>query len=207
MQLDALSLDEKESSARILAPEVRRRWVNGRAALRGILGSYNHSEPLVFERTCRSCGAHDHGKPELKGHRECQFSMSRAGRWAVVAVTRDVSIGIDIVDQARDIDWVEVGNLAFTARERIELDAAHPPWPTRRARQLWARKEAVAKALGLGLALDLVHRHLGAGEFDPRWRAGGDSVLFADIDIGPWACCALAVASASVPRSVRLLWS
>lgn len=196
-----LSLDEKEFSARIRIPEVRRRWDCGRAALRRILGAYNNFEQLLLERTCRSCGACDHGKPELAGHSELQFSMSRAGGWAVVAVTRDVSIGIDIVDKARDVDWVEVGGVAFTAQERNELDASQPPWPTERARQLWARKEAVAKALGFGLALDLVHRQLGAGKFDPRWRAGGDNILFADVNVVSSACCALAVVSESRPPS------
>ncbi len=201
----ALSLDEKEYGARIRVPEIRRRWVSSRAALRRILESYNNSKPIVLERTCRSCGAHDHGKPELKGHSDFRFSMSRAGGEAVVAITRNVSIGIDIVDKAGNVDWVEVGNLAFTAQERDELDAAQPTWPTRRARQLWARKEAVAKALGLGLALDLAHRQLGAGEFDSRWRAGGDNVLFADVNVCSSVCCALAVVSEATPQSLRLL--
>lgn len=204
---DILSPDEKERSARIRVPEVRRRWVCSRAALRRILGSYVlSSEPLIFERTCLSCGASDHGKPELKGQSELQFSMSRAGGWAVVAITRNISIGVDIVDKARHVDWVEVGKLVFTVRELTELDTTQPSWPTMRASQLWARKEAVAKALGLGLALDLTHRQLGAGEFDPRWRAGGDNILFTDANVASWACCALAVASSSAPRSVRLLW-
>jgi phosphopantetheinyl transferase len=107
------------------------------------------------------------------------LSLSHAGGIAV-AVAGDASaaagIGVDVEQASRRIA-ADGERLAFTSGEQALLAAldglGHEVWPLR----LWCAKEAVAKAVGLGLAggpRALVAEHLDAAAGTVRLRLSGE---------------------------------
>ena len=121
----------------------------GRARLRAILASYLASDPaaLIFER-----GAH--GKPALAGH-DLEFSFSRSGGRALVAVSRDRPVGVDVerVKPGRAVS--RIARRRFAPDEAAAL--ARRQTGDRRVafHRCWTGKEAYAKGVGAGLSLGL----------------------------------------------------
>lgn len=103
-----------------------------------------------------------HGKPQLRDHDRVRFSLAHSRELAVIAVAeREVGIDIEFV---RPID-----GLAIAARLWPEYHTALAALPEdRQVRaffEQWTRREAHAKARGVGLAaIDDP-----AIEGDPRW--------------------------------------
>lgn len=151
-----LSVAERDRAARFRDRRLGARWAVARTSLRAILASYVAAAPasLVFDTTCGRCGHPGHGKPTLIGHDWLCFSASRSGVAGLVAVAHERSVGVDLEQISGDVDWPLVAARAFTAEERATLVAAGESGQCERATALWCRKEAVAKALGAGLALD-----------------------------------------------------
>ena len=121
----------------------------GERALRSILASYLDADAaaLAFARG-------RHGKPALAGH-DLHFSFSRSGATALVAVSRDCPVGVDIerVKPGRAVE--RIARRRFAPPEYATL--ARLPEPDRAAafHRCWTGKEAYAKGLGLGLAVGL----------------------------------------------------
>jgi hypothetical protein len=78
-----------------------------------------------------------------------RISRSATDGLAVVAVSATHSIGIDVQDAGRDAPpWAEVRTWLHP-NERLAHDPASSAWSPA---AVWSRKEAVLKALGVGLA-------------------------------------------------------
>ena len=82
-------------------------------------------------------------------------SLSYAGDWALCAVARAVEIGVDCEVMAPLDDAADVAALCFAPQERALLARLPPPEQLALFYRLWTRKEALVKALGLGLAYPL----------------------------------------------------
>jgi 4'-phosphopantetheinyl transferase len=164
-----------------------------RAAARQVLGRALGIAPadLLISRTCSHCGHPTHGKPLLVGQ-QLTFSLSHSHHLGVFAISRDgAAVGVD-VEQLRPRRHLD--RLATRTMTVAELDAwgAQP-----HAQQLgafldvWARKEAYLKAIGLGLAADLRKTETSQHEW------------FIDaIDIGPDYCAALAVDEPEIEQTL-----
>lgn len=141
-----LSADERERAAQFVFEEDRARFVEARRGLRTVLAGYLGVAPgsVAFEV---SRG----GKPSLPG-RPLGFSLAYTAGLALVAVGASPRLGVDVERVRADVDAEAVVSVAFTHEERAALDAL----PPRRRRgaffACWTRKEALAKALGQGLA-------------------------------------------------------
>ena len=118
----------------------------GHDALRQILCSYVGGDPaaLAFE-----VGAH--GKPSLAGH-ELEFSFSRSGELAFVAVSRGGPVGVDVqrVKPGRAVE--RIARRRFARDEAAALVAAGPAGQEAAFHRCWAGKEAYVKGLGTGLS-------------------------------------------------------
>ena len=95
------------------------------------------------------------GKPYavIDGERlEGELSISHAGKWAAAVLSLDgVQVGVDVeLIAPRPKSFVAD---YFTSSE-IELLKSHPGNDDRDVTLIWSAKEAVLKALGLGLRLD-----------------------------------------------------
>jgi 4'-phosphopantetheinyl transferase len=130
-----------------MAPELARRFVAARGALRELLGSLLGIAPADVEIRY---GAH--GKPELGG--ELRFNLAHSGELVLIAVAlgRDVGVDVELVRRLSDRDTLARAVLdadeeqALTGLPEAERDAA--------LLAAWTRKEALLKAIGEGVGQD-----------------------------------------------------
>ena len=160
---DLLDDAERRRAARLVRTADRSRYVTAHALVRLLLAARTGvpAAELRFERTCRRCGSAHHGKPRLADDLVGEagavpFSLARAGDCIAVAVSDQpgLEVGVDVERVPGPGDAVlaaapEVLTTTELATYR-RLDGAL------RGRALavwWARKEAVLKAVGHGLAV------------------------------------------------------
>jgi 4'-phosphopantetheinyl transferase len=85
------------------------------------------------------------------GHGPC-FNLTHSGELAVVGLAPDRELGVD-VEQLRDVaDLQSIAARFFTPAEQVALLRFSPAARSRAFLDGWTRKEAVMKALGLGVA-------------------------------------------------------
>jgi 4'-phosphopantetheinyl transferase len=173
MDADASMLDEHERrrAERFRDPRLRRRHVAAHHALRRLVGWWLEVPPqaVIIVTDPR-------GKPAL-GDRRLSFSLSHSGGWALIALTADGMVGVDVefgerlhdVDQlaGRVVDQDALG--AFSALPQERRTAAFLT--------TWVRKEAALKAIGLGLPGGMEHVRIG---HDPL-RLRGDFIHHPDL--------------------------
>lgn len=163
-------LDEVERArcARFATPQLQRRFSVSHTALRQILGRYLNAHPadVVLESApCFHCNR-PHGKPRLAS-RFLEFNLSHSGNQAAVGLAR-TAIGVDIECNDGIIDSTDdtLVEQLLQPHERRAFEAqasgAQRAWLLRR----WTQREALAKAIGSGLTVELTHLHV------PDDRAG-----------------------------------
>jgi 4'-phosphopantetheinyl transferase len=144
-----LSADERQRAARFKLAEARRRFVTSRAALRTILGHHlavaPPDVPLVYA---------SNGKPQLPAG-DLHFNVAHSGELALVAVTTDCAVGVDVerVRPVRQRD--EIARRYFAPAEIDAILAVDQTQRTAAFLRCWARKEAILKAIGTGLGYPL----------------------------------------------------
>ena len=147
-----LTADERERAARFHFPAHRDRFVVGRGLLRTLLGAYLNRPAMAL---CFACGPR--GKPLLAGEDAdagLHFNLSHSGERALYAIARR-EVGVDLECLNRVVNDAAVAERVCTPREWAAFQAL----PAERFREAffscWTRKEAIAKALGDGLASGL----------------------------------------------------
>lgn len=148
-----LSPAEHTRAARFRHEADGQRYRVAHAALRGLLAQQLHVAPasLVFITDAQ-------GKPQLApiaegGNTGWHFNLSHAGELVAVALAR-IPVGID-VEREVSMEQQPFAQANFTAREQARLHADGDASAT--FFQIWTAKEAVLKACGLGLRLDMRH--------------------------------------------------
>jgi 4'-phosphopantetheinyl transferase len=116
-------------------------------------------------RWCRSCGQlADHGRPvalDVKGRpiSGVFLSSSHAGPVVVVAASTEVPVGVDIEMASALRHWLAsditgFDRLTLSPVEQAALDRLEPDRANQARLRVWVRKEAVLKAVGVGLAVE-----------------------------------------------------
>jgi 4'-phosphopantetheinyl transferase len=145
-----LSDDEKARQQRFVSPELRRRFLAAHAGLRLALGRHLDLDPRVL-----SFEANEFGKPRLKGGRPVHFNLSHSGDRAVLAVSDEAEVGIDL-ERIRPIEHLDLAKRYFHPNEVTAIAGPRDLAEQRRAFFLiWTLKEAVVKATGAGLSTPL----------------------------------------------------
>lgn len=155
----------------MVQPADRHRYLASHLGLRVLLGSHLGLAPRdirLIREDCPCCGA-PHGRPAV-ADAALHFSLSHSGDMAYLALAaRPVGVDIEAIPSPQAV--ADVINALHPA-ETAELNAlAIEQRPTALAR-LWARKEAVLKATGTGLAQGLTHPYVGshpAPAHPPGW--------------------------------------
>jgi 4'-phosphopantetheinyl transferase len=137
---DELDAREKARAERFRFDHHRRRYVAGHAAFRRILAQY-----IGVPAAQLSFAYGEHGKPYLPGSR-LQFNMSDSGELALVGVTLDAEIGVDI-ERIRPFDSA----VALAERFLPEADAIEVRKNPASFFRFWTRHEAWLKCTGVGL--------------------------------------------------------
>jgi len=145
-----LAPDERARAASFVFAPDRRRFVVGRAALRAVLGGYLGLAPAAV-----SLGRSPQGRPTLLGAQAgtLDFSISRSAGLALCAVTLGRDIGVDVERVMRGVAGDVVHDGVLSPGEVAALRALGPEARDRAFFTVWTRKEAYAKARGLGLSL------------------------------------------------------
>jgi 4'-phosphopantetheinyl transferase len=144
-----LSLDECERAARFRFDIHRNRYIAGRGALRYALGAVAGVEADQLEFAYSS-----HGKPELKspGAAGLHFNLSHSENRAVLGVTRAGPVGVDVERINPERGNPAIARRFFASQEIADLDCLTGGAYTNGFFECWARKEAVLKAVGTGIA-------------------------------------------------------
>jgi 4'-phosphopantetheinyl transferase len=141
---------EWQRAARYRRRRDRDRYVQTRIALRTLLGRTQGIEPGEVVLTTGLFG-----KPELAGnYDELTFNLSHSGDDSLIAIARGFPVGVDIERDSTIVDTEAIARHFFTPGERSLLETASPGERRRRFLAIWTAKEAYAKGLGLGFALD-----------------------------------------------------
>jgi 4'-phosphopantetheinyl transferase len=154
-----------------------REWSWGRGAQRTILAHYL-GLPAADIRFDYSAS----GKPRLAGDRRLAFSFARTDGLALLAVSRDRELGVDVERENPRTDVAVVAREFLSPLELAAIECA--PVEERRAAffRAWVRHEARLKLLGHGLA----------GDPGPGGRALGAPLVVRSLALQPGFAAALA---------------
>ena len=146
VDLSVLCNEEKQRAGKFVQPLHQSRYAVGRATLRHILARYTG---IAAARLAFDYGPN--GKPSLPG--EVFFNLSHSENTAALAVTRGRDLGLDI-QHYRPVE-TDLAERFFSLSERKELAAIGAESFADGFFRCWTRKEAVLKAHGEGLSVDL----------------------------------------------------
>lgn len=170
-----LSADEQDRAARFVSDRLAQRYCIARGTLRQILAGYVEQAAPGLEFHYNK-----QGKPGLTGGPH--FNLSHSGSTAALAVCRAAPVGIDI-EYWRPVEE-GLARRFFSNGEIAELSALPPAQQEAGFFACWTRKEAVIKAVGLGLSMPL-------DAFDVTLTPGRPAVLTRlehdDLAAGDWA--------------------
>jgi len=150
--LPFLNLQERQYLERFRHSADQRRFALSRACLKQLLGPHLDIAPEAVRLQYTS-----RGKPELapgSGAGKVHFNVSHASRYALLAISGQGPLGIDIEQQNhnRPLDALALQLLSPDEHARHTLPLSAPDFY-----RYWTAKEAICKALGWGIGEHLVH--------------------------------------------------
>ena len=180
--LEDLVGEEKQRIEQGIFPELGERATRSRLGLRWILADYlqckPHEVPLIIG---------EHGKPELDSasphFQKLHFNLSHCGDRALMAVSRDSILGVDLERIRQESPIEDLAQRCFSEKEQKAW--LESPEDRRRVWffHLWVQKEAMVKAHGDGMTLPL---RLFSGNPDAKALEGSISSDLPEIGNNLW---------------------
>ncbi len=152
--LFALLSDEEQARARrFVRAEDQQSFTAAHGALRLLLGAMFDVAPqsLAF-------AANAYGKPSLAPGRGVDFNMSHSGGIVLIGFARRIAIGVDVEARRMMTERAAIVRRYLHPGEAADFARVPPAEAEDAFFRCWSRKEAVVKALGLGMSFDL-HRY------------------------------------------------
>jgi 4'-phosphopantetheinyl transferase len=142
-----LNSDELERADKFKNPADAAGFILCRGLLRRILADCLDADPagLQFNRN-------QQGKPFLADS-ELEFNVSHSRDRLLIAVTSGRAVGVDIEFRRSGLSMVSIAKRWFAPDEQTFFQTSENP--ERDFFDIWAKKEAYVKALGLGIYKDL----------------------------------------------------
>lgn len=200
-----LSPDEHARASRMLAASRREAFVVARGLLRRLTGRYVGlpAADVGFSYTAL-------GRPLLAADdRSLQFSVSHSGDQVLLAFAVRARVGVDIERVRASADVDAIAHRFFAAGELAELAALAGPDRLEAFFACWTRKEALLKAVGLGISRGLGRVEVSCRPGEPARlvRSALDELdpanwSLADLTFAPGYRAALAVSMANPAVSV-----
>lgn len=143
-----LTADELARANRFVHDDVRRRFVVCRGNLRRILAQALEQQPKELRFRYEQWG-----KPRLVRSVEphLHFNVSHSGEWALIALAQS-PLGVDLEVFNGRISYRAIASQILTGRESQLWEQLSLPQRAVATMQLWVCKEALLKAMGLGIA-------------------------------------------------------
>lgn len=147
-----LSRLEQEKACRFYFEQDRHKYLTIHAAVRQILSGYLNQPPAKIEYAYT-----DYGKPYLAGNGDqaLHFNLSHSGWIALLGITMDREIGIDIEQMRVESVDPRVARRFFAPNESSALFAMPESERVKAFFNCWTRKEAFVKGVGEGLSYPL----------------------------------------------------
>jgi 4'-phosphopantetheinyl transferase len=174
-----LSADERSRQQRFLTADTRRRFGICRARLRLALAGLLDISPgdVKFEYNA-------HGKPQLSAcHRSTlQFNVSHSADWGVFAFTRSTPVGVDIEIPRSSTVFLSLESQVLNEAESAAIKHLTPNEREHQIKLAWVAKEALMKAIGIGIGFGMRHVSLKLPLQNAAQPYHIDSVLMEPID-------------------------
>jgi 4'-phosphopantetheinyl transferase len=148
-----LSPDERERAGRMALSSPRDLFVVGRGLLRTLVGRYLGVPPADVQFAYSAFG-----RPSLAtgdGRSPLQFSVSHSGSQIALAFAREARVGIDVERVRTNADCDAIAARFFAPAERTALASLALADRIDAFFACWTRKEALLKAIGLGISQGL----------------------------------------------------
>jgi 4'-phosphopantetheinyl transferase len=146
--LEALPASEREEGSRFVRPADRTQWMLARASLRMVLAKYLGGDPRELRIEVGASG-----KPGLAQAPDSpiRFNLSHSDNLALIAVSQGREVGID-VERIREVPKLKaILDDFFSEQEQAYVLSREGQVRTTAFFLLWTRREAAAKAVGIGL--------------------------------------------------------
>jgi len=147
---DLMSDEERARAERFVRTSDRHSFTAAHGALRVALALMLGRDPREFRF---EQGAY--GKPELAGGGDLRFNMSHSGGLVLIALAKGVALGADIERMRPLSDRADIVRRFFHPGEQADLAGLPEAEALPAFFRCWTRKEAVVKALGVGMSLEL----------------------------------------------------
>ena len=147
------STDERTKAEAFRFPKDRSQFIVSRGALRAILSRYLNLNPRIL------CFDYNpYGKPSLiaaQGGNILRFNLSHSRGMALIAITKNRDIGVDIEGINPNFPCLEIAEKFFSPLENSVLRSLPDHLQPTAFFTCWTRKEAYIKAVGKGLSIPL----------------------------------------------------
>ncbi|MEG4074515.1 4'-phosphopantetheinyl transferase superfamily protein [Microcoleus sp. Pol14C2] len=150
---ETLSPDERTKANGFHFPKGRSQFIVSRGALRAILSGYLNINPHILR-----FDYNPYGKPSLiaaQGGNTLSFNLSHSGNMALIAITKNRDIGVDIESINPNFPGLEIAEKFFSPLENSVLRSLPEHFQPKAFFTCWTRKEAYIKAVGKGLSIPL----------------------------------------------------
>ncbi len=142
---NVLSPDERLRAERFRFKRERDNFIICRGGARARLAPYLNIHPAELEIATTT-----HGKPFLPKSPQLQFNISHTKRTALLAVTREFPVGIDIEEIDPDFPHLDAARNFFLPHESDHLASLPINARPRAFYTMWCSREAAVKATGSG---------------------------------------------------------
>jgi 4'-phosphopantetheinyl transferase len=148
-----LSLEEKKRAERFHFEKHRNRFIVCHGLLRVLLSHYIGIKPDHIQFSYGQNGKP--ALPEMLNNCDIRFSLSNSRGFCLFAISRCREIGVDIEFIGRSLDCDQIINNFFTEKEKCSFYCLNKKQKEKAFFKIWTKKEALLKALGIGLSLPL----------------------------------------------------
>ena len=143
-----LAVNEKQRAKRLKIADKRQQFILARALMRRRLAQITGREPATLTVTTTV-----HGKPILADDKTLSFNLSHSHDLALLAVSRQQPIGIDIERIDPGVDHGALVRRFFSSPERVAFNNLPASMKCLAFYAGWTRKEAFIKAVGTPIRL------------------------------------------------------
>ncbi|MCC7335653.1 MAG: 4'-phosphopantetheinyl transferase superfamily protein [Pirellulaceae bacterium] len=143
-----LNAEELARANRFVHADVRRRFIVCRSRLRHLL-----ARELGISAAQVEFRYEQWGKPQLRQSvaADLQFNVSHSGDWGLIVLAR-VAVGVDLELLNDRFEYRGIATQILSSRERTAWERLPPAVQANETLRLWVCKEALLKAMGLGIA-------------------------------------------------------
>ena len=159
-----LSSEEKENASSFKIDYQRKSYILSRVILRFLLSKYTGISPELIK-----IYKNEYAKPFIKSSGPIKFNISHSkDKLAIAIASSEVGIDIEYINPSFDIH--EVMNMTLSENEKLNIKKLEPDLQKKKFYSYWTQKEALLKAIGTGINMDLNKLEIHNNKFSNRGK-------------------------------------